>query len=982
MSKEIRIGKNESGAALAIAIIVVAILSVVALTALAFASSEARMAGSDLQRTQTFYATAASIERLTNDFSDIFRKKMRPTTADLTAIASTQPADLVTEGFTFTQTLTEDSAKLTEMQTMQGLPSNVYPRVNIPEGPFAGLYATIVPYKIASIGTYKTGTQVKLEREFNNYLVPLFQFGIFSNEDIDISPGIQMTFNGRIHTNQNLFALQNVKFLSRLTIAGELVREAEIGGSSNTFGGKSNVYIEVNGINVPIDKGSVEPNGTTVGGPNFIGSTIGNRGFFPGRPNGVANTSWDYTSIMTADGTAGQFGGKILTGSTGATQLKLPLQLGGSSAAELIKRSLSSDGEVLSTSRYHGKSQIRILIDDETAGSGASNVAGIPAGKGVLLSDFAPSSLNGGKAIIRVDDTGNYVDTTPYYQKLPSACGGGTTVSTVVRRTKATIDTTPDCTNFAPPGAGLQGRILIEIVKPDGTTIDVTQTILSMGVTQGEPNGIVYLQRPLWAAFVQGSRDRAGNGFNLVDFYRNNRGAHDGELLDPTPATDATLAFISRNYSVEFIDAAFATPYNTRDDSSMNWWDMIVPINVYNVREGWYRYDLDEYNIYERGMTSVVDVNMRNLARWLDGIYDTNLLAGTTAVSTNIKDEQEGYVVYISDRRGDKVKAEYLSDGTSYLSTNGIVDNEDIYGPNGILDDGEDVIDFGWNVGGIAKKGTLQKDTTELPDTGTSWTPTTPRLDRAKTVMAWNNPTNYFRRAVRLFDAETLSFTAVPGKLSPYKGITIATENMLYTWGNVNTTGITSAPSGGSTLNNGGYSGAQIPMSMVCDAIFPLSKTWFDGLSVMYPEGSSSPRSASGTAYRMADDNMTDDVTQSTSVRAAIIAGATKAALSGNPGRDAAGWRKTGGIHNFPRFLELWNMQGTNTRRWNYTGSLIPLFYSSQALSQWENKTSIIYNPPLRNWSFDETFLNPNKMPPGTPFFQYLQATSFRQSIQ
>ena len=41
---------NESGAALAMAIIILAILSVIALTALAFSSSEARIAGSDLQR--------------------------------------------------------------------------------------------------------------------------------------------------------------------------------------------------------------------------------------------------------------------------------------------------------------------------------------------------------------------------------------------------------------------------------------------------------------------------------------------------------------------------------------------------------------------------------------------------------------------------------------------------------------------------------------------------------------------------------------------------------------------------------------------------------------------------------------------------------------------------------------------------------------------------------------------------------------------
>ncbi|MGI8884539.1 MAG: PilX N-terminal domain-containing pilus assembly protein, partial [Pyrinomonadaceae bacterium] len=65
--------KSEKGAAMAIAIIVVAILLVIALTALAFSSSEARIAGSDLQRTQAFYAAAAGMEKMTNDFSALFR---------------------------------------------------------------------------------------------------------------------------------------------------------------------------------------------------------------------------------------------------------------------------------------------------------------------------------------------------------------------------------------------------------------------------------------------------------------------------------------------------------------------------------------------------------------------------------------------------------------------------------------------------------------------------------------------------------------------------------------------------------------------------------------------------------------------------------------------------------------------------------------------------------------------------------------------
>lgn len=964
--------RNEQGAALAITIVVVAILSVIALTALAFSSSEARIAGSDLQRMQTFYATEASLENLTNEFSNLFRKKMRPTNADLASLASVQPPELISEGFTFTQSLTEDSAKLTEMQTIQGLPSNVYPRVNIPEGPFAGLYATIVPYKISSVGTYKTGTQVKLERDFNNYLVPIFQFGIFSNEDIEFSPGIQMTFNGRVHSNQNIYALTNVKFLSRLTMGGELVREANPAGLPNTFNGKNNVFIEVNNQNVFINKGSVEANGATVGGPNFLGSVSGGRGHFPGRPNGVPYSLWDSESVRSANGTDGRFGGQILTNSTGATQLKLPLQLGGNSPVELIKRALPTDSEVVSTSRFHTKAQIRILIDDEAAGSGVNNAAGIPDGKGVLLSSFNPIPLNGGNALRAVSDTGSY--TQPNFKQInPDLSVSDAMTVRGVKNVGATVGS-----YYIPPGAGIHGKILIEVVKPDGTTIDVTKEILSLGMTHGEPNGIVYLQRPMYYAFLQGSRDRSGNGMDLINVTKNHRFNADGAIaaditsyLDPIGFIDTPLATLANGDDTNINASRSATP--------STWFESIVPINVYNVREGWINSSMNEFNIYERGMTSVIDIDMRNLARWVDGIYDSNLLSGTTAVSTNIKDEQEGFVVYISDRRGDKVKAEYQSDGTSYLSTNGTVDNEDIYGPNGILDAGEDVIEFGWNADGTSKKGTLQKDTTELPDTGTIWSQTTPRLDRAKTVMAWNNPNNYFRRAVRLFDSETLSFTAGTNKLSPTKGITIASENMVYTWGNINTTGITSIPSGGSTLNNGGYTGAQVPMSIVCDAIFPLSKTWFDGLSVMYPEGTSLARDYAGTAYRQADADLTD-ITQSTSIRAAIISGDNKSALSGNPGRDAAGLRKSGGINNFLRFLEIWNMGGTISYL-NYSGSVIPLYNSTQAVSQWENDTSVIYAPPRRNWSFDETFLNPNKLPPGTPFFQYMQSTSFRQSV-
>lgn len=974
---------GERGAALAIAVIVLAILAVIAMTALAFSSTEARIASSDLQRTQTFYAASTGLEKMTNDFSNLFLRKMNPTDQDLIDISNAYPQEMNDEGFSFQQNLEIDQPRLTQLQTIQNLPSSVYPRVNISEGPYAGLYANIVPYKMSSTATMdNSAVQIKLEREFNNYLVPLFQFGIYSNGDLEFHPGPLMTFNGRVHANKNIYAMSSTRFLNRVTAAGEFVRDAMRDGGTNAQGGNTDVSFIVNGISVPstLGGGSVLKSANAVGGPNIAGSSSGDRGFFPDSPAGIANPNWESNSVKPpVVGIPNQFGGQLLTQTTGATKIKLPLELEGSSTAELIKRSLPTDSDILKASRYHNKSQIRILLDDEDAGSGTSNVAGIPADRGVQLKDFVPSILNGGSVLKQISNGGTISGSVA--QKIPNSTS--TIVSSrVVRGIKNVGETVNG--EYVPPGSGLRGKILIEIVKPDGTTIDVTQTILSMGVTEGEPNGIVYLQRPLWAAFIQGSRDRLGTGFDLVNLTRNYLSVADGEIADPNGHLQAGKGYINFNPLSADEDAAAAPVGNggviTREASPVGPYNQIVPINIYNVREGWYRTTLDRNAIYQRGVMSVVELNMRNISRWLDGVYDANLLSGTSAVSSNISGS-EGYIIYVSDRRGDEVQTEVLADGTSFQSTNGLVDNEDIYGGNNLLDAGEDVIDFGWNADGSSKKGTLQKNTNELPDSGfvgSSPSPATApvtdavRLSRAIEVLTGSNlinatssnSSNFFRRSVRIFDGEKLSTSAASGKLSPTKGITVSTENMLYIWGNYNTTGITGIPTNGSTLNNGGYTGEQVPSSLVCDALIPLSKTWFDSFSAFYPAGG-----------RRADESL-PNTTQSTSVRAGIIAGETISAMIGSPGRDNAGNRRNGGIHNFPRFLEMW--EGSP---WNTTGSFIPLYRSTQAISQHDDFNGVNYSAPRRNWSFDSTFLTPTKLPPGTPFFQYTQATGFRQSL-
>lgn len=971
--------KGERGGALAIAMIVLALIAVVAVSLLSTVSNEARIAGGDLRRTQTCYVAAAKIENMASQFSSLFSRTSRPTTTDLDNIRDTDPAGLLSEGFTFSHSapdayLRSDATRLAEMRATQNITNGSYPRVTIPNGPYAGLSATIAPFELAATATHTgSNTQCKLLRDINNYLIPLFQFGMFSDEDIELHPGPAFVFNGRVHANGNIYVNGNVKFLDKVTTANEIVTDVLRNNSTRTG---ATVSMQVGSINVALTKGSVN------NGPNLPGATIGKRGYFPGSPNGTANSSWDATSVApAATGVPNRFGGQLQTRTTGASPLLLPLQLDGNPTREIVKRMLWQDGvdtldnQVLMEARYHSKAQIRILIDDE--GLASDMPSGIPTGKGVNLSTFKPGRLpnlpiasGGGRALWRINDSGNY--TTTNTTRIMQTNGGTTKQADTVRGIKSSQDTSDSPDNVKiPAGSGITGKIYIELIDSVGNSYDVTSEILSMGMTEGEPNAIVMLQRPLWAAYTQGMRDStsAASTDYLTYLFNNSSKGDDGEIDTKVVTTDSTYGYLKN-----LQDNA---PANRRGDipptlTATDYLNAIVPINLYNVREGRINTSLDANTVYERGITNIVEINMRNFARWVDGVYDNNLLAGTNAISTNI-DPSDGYILYFSDRRGDKLKSENLA-GTNYNMTNGMVDNEDIYGPNGLLDPGEDVIDAGVDGNGINKKGMLQKDTTELPDPMTSIIGTgTDRTGRAKLVESWTNPSNYFRRALRIVNGEDLQISGAAGKLSQTKGITVATENMAYIWGNYNTTGITCQPSGGATLNDPSltcrYAGNQIPTSIVSDALFPLSKTWFDAESALYPDN---------TNLRLADRNLiSGTLTGETAVRSAIIAGNNLSALEGTP--DAGNFsnnesRLSGGMHNFPRFLENWS------NRWNFVGSLVPLYHSTQAVGQY-NANSTIYGAPIRNWAFDDSFRDPNRLPPGTPMFQYIEPTGFRQVL-
>src|SRR5207248_1688673 len=151
------------------------------------------------------------------------------------------------------------------------------------------------------------------------------------------------------------------------------------------------------------------------------------------------------------------------------------------------------------------------------------------------------------------------------------------------------------------------------------------------------------------------------------------------------------------------------------------------------------------------------------------------------------------------------------------------------------------------------------------------------------------------------------------------------TARPLYVQGHFNQ----SAPANLGTTNTS----TTLPASLVGDAITILSVNWTDANSVNTVD----KRDAGPTT-----------------VNAAILAGAVETTL-GNYG---------GGMENFPRFLETWDVGNTFT----YNGSMVKMFPSRYATNMWGKGN--VYVPPRREWAYDINFENGAKLPPLTPSLQ------------
>ena len=165
------------------------------------------------------------------------------------------------------------------------------------------------------------------------------------------------------------------------------------------------------------------------------------------------------------------------------------------------------------------------------------------------------------------------------------------------------------------------------------------------------------------------------------------------------------------------------------------------------------------------------------------------------------------------------------------------------------------------------------------------------------------------------------------------KGLTIATNEPMYVQGD---------------YNNPVDTSKRVSASLLADSINVLSNSWSD--------------LNKNTTTSVSDPKLK---ASNTTINAAFLAGIVP----------TSGAAYSGGLENYPRFHENWT--GVT---FTYSGSFANLGASRFGTASWSGSNPNIYTPPNRNWSFDTTFSNADKLPPLAPRFIYLRQLYFARN--
>ena len=208
--------KNQSGVVLIVCLAILFMLSLIGIASITTSNTDMDIADNEYRTTGAFYAAESGLERAAAGITTSYQTTGAP--------PNPLPMDTVSElSYVYSFRTTDDGPAVNSQLT---------------EGAYAGLFGLVKTFTINSLGVNNNSNAgVELQMQISDALIPLFQFAVFYENDLEIAPGVDMTLGGRVHTNHNMYlqAGDDLYINSYLTAAGSIYHGRKPGsGQSET----------------------------------------------------------------------------------------------------------------------------------------------------------------------------------------------------------------------------------------------------------------------------------------------------------------------------------------------------------------------------------------------------------------------------------------------------------------------------------------------------------------------------------------------------------------------------------------------------------------------------------------------------------------------------------------------------------------------------------------------------------------------------
>jgi len=391
------IKSRSRGFTLIAALLLLLLMSGLAIGLLMTVNTEGRVGGNDLEHNVSYHAAEGAIENMTSALANTFQNIQSPTVGQITALSLNPPTN--------DPTITYTDYNFTPVTNPDGTLWSSFGQIS--SGQNQGLYAQLLKVNLTATAQRPLGDQVSMTRQVEVALIPVFQFGIFSDGDLSFFAGPNLDFNGRVHTNGDLYVAEGtggtLTFHDKVTVWGNVIRwELANGNTTAATAHLGSVMLPIasQGCDPPQPRvppvcrdmgldttNGVDQSSVTAGAAANTWTTTGQN-----------NPAWQGISKGTFNGWIldGNYG---LAGGTGAHQLNLPFVNGAGAAAggpqpyEIIRQPPAGEASTtpLGAARLYNEAQIRVLLADTPA----DLPGGVGDANNIRLANMPGSNPNG-----------------------------------------------------------------------------------------------------------------------------------------------------------------------------------------------------------------------------------------------------------------------------------------------------------------------------------------------------------------------------------------------------------------------------------------------------------------------------------------------------------------------------------------------------------------------------------------------------------